>query len=62
MNLSKDFIKEINKNLKTVKSNRPYLTDNQLVATVCVMYDIANKQNIDFAIVESIYNNTREEA
>ncbi len=53
---------EIRKNLKTIKSNRPHITENQLIATVCVMHDITSKENIDFAIVESIYNETKEVA
>jgi len=62
MGMSKDLILEIKENLKTVKSNRPDLTENQLVATVCVMHDIASKEHIDFAVVQRIYNETKEVA
>tara|TARA_B110000211_G_scaffold202759_1_gene235143 strand:+ start:45 stop:239 length:195 start_codon:yes stop_codon:yes gene_type:complete len=60
--MSKDLILEIKENLKIVKSNRPDLTEDQLVASVCVMHDISSSSPviIDFAIVESIYNETKE--
>jgi hypothetical protein len=60
MSMSKDLILEIKENLKIVKSNRPDLTENQVVASVCVMHDITSEEHIDFAIVESIYNETKE--
>tara|TARA_R110000782_G_scaffold96598_1_gene181121 strand:- start:27 stop:218 length:192 start_codon:yes stop_codon:yes gene_type:complete len=56
MIISKDLMLEIKKDLKTIKSNRPYITENQLIATACAMQDVKSNKLINFAVVETIYN------
>ena len=53
--IDKNQILEIKEDLKTIKSNRPYLNENQLIAMACAMQDIKSNKLIDFAVVESIY-------
>ena len=53
--MDKDLTLEIKKDLKTLKFNRPYLTNNQLIATACAMQDIKRNKHITFKDVESIY-------
>ena len=50
--MNKNIRLEIKKDLKTLKFNRPYLTNNQLIATVCAMQDIKRNKHINFKDVE----------
>jgi len=55
MTFDKNLILEIEEDLKTIKSNKPYLTENQLISSACAIQDIKNIKHIDFAVIESIY-------
>jgi len=58
--MDKDLILEIKKDLKTIKFNRPYINQNQLIAIACVMQDVKNNKHIDFALIESIYKESNK--
>ena len=58
--MNKNIRLEIKKDLKTLKFNRPYLTNNQLIATVCAMQDIKRNKHINFKDVESIYKESNK--
>jgi len=47
---------QIKQNLKTLKLNKPYLTENQLIATACVLQDLQTGKHTDFQTVKSIYD------
>ena len=58
--MDKDLILEIKKDLKTIKFNRPYINQNQLIATACAMQDIKRDKHITFKEVESIYKESNQ--
>lgn len=58
--MDKDLKLEIKKDLKALKSNRPYLTYNQLISTACHLQHIKRNNHITFENVESIYKESNQ--
>ena len=57
MSRLKDVIFDVQSDIETVSSNKPYLTKNQMIATVCAIRELReDAQKVDYDFVKQVHD------